>query len=76
MVSKIFFLATWWVGYFFTAVQEFFLLQLCWMQFFSSDKRLQEFFFKITHPLPQELNGRPLTGGGRVPEVRPQGAKV
>ena len=31
------------------------------MQFFSSDKRLQEFFFKITHPLPQELNGRPLS---------------
>ena len=34
------------------------------MQFFSSDKRLQEFFFKITHPaptLPQEFNGRPLS---------------
>ena len=56
MVSKIFFLAIWWVGYFFTAVQEF--------------------FFKINLPLPQELNARPLTGGGRVPEVRPQGAKV
>ena len=32
------------------------------MQFFSSDKCLEEIFFKITHPLPQELksNGRPL----------------
>ena len=36
------------------------------MQFFSSDKRLQEFFFKITHTLPQELNGRPLTSHSRT----------
>ena len=35
------------------------LLHLCCMQFFSSDKRLQEFFFQ-NHPPPQELNGRPL----------------
>ena len=33
------------------------------MQFFSSYKRLQEIFFKITPPPPppQELNGRPLS---------------
>ena len=31
------------------------------MQFFSSDKGLQEIFFEIIHtPPPQELNGRPL----------------
>ena len=32
------------------------------MEFFSSDKRLQEIFFQNHHPLPppQELNGRPL----------------
>ena len=37
------------------------LLHLCCIQFFSSDKRLQEIFFQ-NHPLPtpQELNGRPL----------------
>ena len=29
-----------------------FLLHLCCTQFFSSDKRLQEIFFKITHPRP------------------------
>ena len=40
-----------------------FLLHLCCMQFFSSDKRLQKIFFQ-NHPPPsppvQELNGRPL----------------
>ena len=38
-----------------------FLLQLCCMQIFSSDKLLQEMFFQ-NHPPPppQELNGRPL----------------
>ena len=41
----------------------FFPLHLCCMQFFSSDKPLQEFIFQ-NHPPPppppQELNGRPL----------------
>ena len=37
------------------------LLHLCSVQFFSSDKRLQEIFFQNHLPLPpQELNGRPL----------------
>ena len=77
MVSKIFFLATWWVGYFFTAVQEFFSITFVLHAIFFFRQALAGiFFFKITHPLPQGLNGRPLTGGGRVPEVRPQGAKV
>ena len=31
------------------------------MQFFSSDKRLQEIFFQNHPPPPQELNGRPLS---------------
>ena len=40
------------------AVQEiFFLFHLCCMQFFSSIKRLQEFFFKITH-LPLHPSSR------------------
>ena len=37
-----------------------FLLQLCCMQIFSSDKLLQEMFFQNHPPPPQELNGRPL----------------
>ena len=41
------------------------------MQFFSSDKRLQEIFFKITHPLPQELNGRPLNNSLRLDYTEP-----
>ena len=53
-----------------------FLLHLCCMQFFSSDKRLQEIFFlkSPNHPTPpplpppQELNGRPLTRAGRLRE--------
>ena len=37
--------------FFLTAAQEFFLLHLCYIQFFSSDKRLQEIFFsKSNHP--------------------------
>ena len=77
MVSKIFLLATWWVGYFFTAVQEFFSITFVLHAIFFFRQALAGIFFsKSPTPLPQELNGRPLTGGGRVPEVRPQGAKV
>ena len=39
--------------HFFSFLQQrknFFLLHLCCMQFFSSDKRLQEIFFKIPPP--------------------------
>ena len=32
--------------------KNFFLFRLCCMQFFSSNKCLQEIFFKITHPSP------------------------
>ena len=47
-----------------------FLLHLCCMQFFSSDKYLQEIFFQNHPPPTQESDGRPLTGlllraGGR-----------
>ena len=45
--SRIFFLAIWSAGYFFPVS---FLLHLCCMQFFSSDKRLQKIFFKINPP--------------------------
>ena len=53
--ARFFFLATWRVGYFFTAVQEFFLLHSCCMQFFSSDKRLREIFFQNHAPPPSRV---------------------
>ena len=46
------FQAIWWAGYFSPFFPISFLLHLCCMQFFSSDKHLQEIFFKITHPSP------------------------
>ena len=48
--SRIFFRAIWWAGYFFPFFPTSFLLHLCCMQFFSSDKRLQEFFFQNHSP--------------------------
>ena len=52
--SRIFFLAIWWVGYFFPFFPISFLLHLCCMQLFSPDKRLQEFFFQNHPPPPEE----------------------
>ena len=52
--------------HFFSFLQQcknFFLLHLCCIQFFSSDKRLLEFFSQNHPPHPQELNGRPLKAG-------------
>ena len=62
MVSKIFFfLATWWVGYFFCSSARIFFYYICAAcNFFLPTSACRKFFFKITHPLPQELNGRPL----------------
>ena len=48
--KEFFFIAILWAGYFFPFFPLSFLLHLCWMQFFSSDKCFQEFFFKITRP--------------------------
>ena len=47
-----------------SSARIFFLFPLCCMQFFSSNKCLQEIFFQ-NHPSPppQELNGRPLSPG-------------
>ena len=48
--------------HFFSCLQQcanVFLVHLCYMQFFSSNKRLQEIFFQNPPPR-QELNGRPL----------------
>ena len=60
--ARFFCLATWWVGYFFTAVQEFFSITFVLHEIFFFRQALAgNFFFKITHPLPQELNGRPLS---------------
>ena len=49
--------------FFLTAAQEFFSITFVLHAiFFSSDKRLREFFFQNqpTRPTPQELNARPL----------------
>ena len=64
--QEFFILPIWWAGYFFPFFPISFLLHLCCMQFFPSDKRLQEFFFKITPRPPQELNSRPL----RAPSLK------
>ena len=59
--ARFFSLATWWVGYFFTAVQEFVSITFVMHAIFFFRQALAGiFFFKITQPLPQELNGRPL----------------
>ena len=50
--QEFFFLAIWWAGYFFPFFPISSLLHLCCMQFFSSDKRLQEIFFQ-NHPPPR-----------------------
>ena len=44
----------------YSSARIFFLLHLCGMQFFSSNKRLQEIFFQNDPSPSQELNGRPL----------------
>ena len=62
--------------FFYSSARIFFYYICAACNFFLPTSACRNVFFKITHPLPQELNGRPLTGGGRVPEVRPQGAKV
>ena len=62
--QDLFFLATWWVGYFFTAVQEFFSITfvLHAIFFFRKAQALAgNFFSKSPIPPPQELNCRPLT---------------
>ena len=47
---EFFFVAIWWAGYFFPFFFPIsFLLHLCCMQLFSSDKRLQKIFFQ-NHP--------------------------
>ena len=60
--ARFFFLATWWVGYFFTAVQEFFSITFVLHAIFFFRQALAGNCFQ-NHPPPhppQELNGRPL----------------
>ena len=53
MVCKIFFLATWWVGYFFTAVQEFFSITFVLHAIFFFRQALAgNFFSKSPTPPP------------------------
>ena len=60
VIKNLFFLAIWWAGYFFPLS---FLLHLYACNFFLPTSACRKFFFKITHPSPQELNGRPLRPG-------------
>ena len=62
-LQDFFFLATWWVGYFFTAVQEFFSITFVLHAIFFFRQALAGNFFSKSPtppPPPQELNGRPL----------------
>ena len=55
MVSKIFFLATWWVGYFFTAVQEFFSITFVLHAIFFFRQALAGIFFSKHPPPPSRV---------------------
>ena len=62
-LQDFFFLATWWVGYFFTAVQDFFSITFVLHAIFFFRQALAGNFFSKSPtppPPPQELNGRPL----------------
>ena len=63
MVSKIFFCSSNLVGriYFYSSARIFFYCLCAACNFFLPTSACRIFFFKITHPLPQELNGRPLS---------------
>ena len=54
--ARFFFLAAWWVRYFFYSSARIFFYYIRVLP----TSACRKFFFKITHPLPQELNGRPL----------------
>ena len=60
--QEFFFLAIWWAGYFFLFFSHklsiTFVLHAI---FFLPTSACRKFFFKITNPLPQKLNGRPLS---------------
>ena len=62
MVSKIFFSSNL-VGriFFYSSARIFFYYLCAACNFFLPTSACRKFFFKITHPPPQELNGRPLT---------------
>ena len=62
MVSKIFFSSNL-VGriFFYGSARIFFYYICAACNFFLPTSACRKFFFKITHPLPQELNGRPLS---------------
>ena len=68
-LQDFFFLATWWVGYFFTAVQEFFSIAFVLHAIFFFRQALAgNFFSKSPTPSPpQELNGRPLNASSTRP---------
>ena len=47
--------------FFYSSARIFFYYICAACNFFLPTSACRKFFFKITHPLPQELNGRPLT---------------
>ena len=46
--------------FFYSSARIFFYYLCAACNFFLPTSACRKFFFKITHPLPQELNGRPL----------------
>ena len=61
MVSKIFFSSNLEGRIFFYSSARIFFYYICAAcNFFLPKSACRKFFFKITHPLPQELNGRPI----------------
>ena len=46
--------------FFYSSARIFFYYICAACNFFLPTSASRKFFFKITHPLPQELNGRPL----------------
>ena len=60
VIKNFFFLAIWWAGYFpFFPSAFYYISAAC--NFFLPTSACRKVFFKITHPPPQELNGRPLS---------------
>ena len=47
--------------FFYSSARNFFYYICAACNFFLPTSACKNFFFKITHPLPQELNGRPLS---------------
>ena len=57
--------------FFYSSARVFFYYICAACNFFLPTSACRKFFFKITHPLPQELNGRPLNNSLRLDYTEP-----